>query len=151
MRISNLSSDVCSSDLLAYMSGGPAKFPLAADRAVEASNRLNVSYYRQDQIRLGMSYVISPRINADLRASCRIRRFALSPAVIDITQPRKERSYRLGGGLTWLANQRIGLSFDIDYQRRNASGTLFTFDGVGSEEGQRGKGGVSTCKSRGWA
>src|SRR3546814_322233 len=82
---------------LAYMSGGPAKFTLAADRAVEASNRLNVSYYRQDQIRLGMSYVISPRINADLRASCRIRRFALSPAVIDITQPRKERSYRLGG------------------------------------------------------
>src|SRR3546814_1506004 len=77
-----------------------------------------------------MSYVISPRINADLRASCRIRRFALSPAVIDITQPRKERSYRLGGGLTWLANQRIGLSFDIDYQRRNASGTLFDFDGV---------------------
>src|SRR3546814_1646952 len=79
---------------LAYMSGGPAKFTLAADRAVEASNRLNVSYYRQDQIRLGMSYVISPRINADLRASCRIRRFALSPAVIDITQPRKARRDR---------------------------------------------------------
>ena len=110
--------------------GGPAAFALAAERTVEASNRLDVSYYRQDQISLSMRYALRPRLNLDLRGSWRRRRFAPSPAVTDVTPPGSDRNYALGGGLRYVLNRRIELMADLDYQRRNAAIDLFDYDGL---------------------
>jgi hypothetical protein len=110
--------------------GGPAAFALAAERTVEASNRLDVSYYRQDQINLSMRYALSPRMNMDLRGSWRLRRFAPSPAVTDVTPPGSDRNYALGGGLRYVLNRRVELMADLDYQRRNAAIDLFDYGGL---------------------
>jgi hypothetical protein len=110
--------------------GGPAAFALGAERTVEASNRLDVSYYRQDQLSLSMRYALGPRVNMDVRGSWRLRRFAPSPAVTDVTPPGSDRNYALGGGLRYVLNRRIELTFDLDYQRRNAAIDLFDYGGL---------------------
>ena len=97
---------------------------------MEASNRLDVSSYRQDQISLTMRYALRPRLNMDLRGSWRRRRFAPSPAVTDVTPPGSDRNYALGGGLRYVLNRRIELMADLDYQRRNAAIDLFDYDGL---------------------
>ncbi|MBB4641753.1 outer membrane beta-barrel protein [Rhizorhapis suberifaciens] len=115
---------------LRFTPGGRAAFALAAMRTVEASNRLDVSYYRQDQFSLSMDYAVSVHVDAQLRASWRRRRFAPSPVITDVTPPGSDRNYALGMGLRYALNRRIELSFDGDYQRRNAAADLFDYDGL---------------------
>jgi hypothetical protein len=113
-----------------FMPGGRASFTLAAARSVEASNRLDVSYYRQDEVKLGMHYVVSPLIGADLRASWRSRHFAATPAITGLAPPQTDRNYAAGGGFSYAMNRRIDVRLDADYQRRNAAIDLFDYDGL---------------------
>ncbi|MBK5265348.1 MAG: outer membrane beta-barrel protein, partial [Alphaproteobacteria bacterium] len=113
-----------------FTPGGRASFTLAAARSVEASNRLDVSYYRQDEVKLGLHYIVSPLINADLRTSWRSRHFAATPAITGVTPPQTDRNYAAGGGLSYAMNRRIDVRLDADYQRRNAAIDLFDYDGL---------------------
>ena len=110
--------------------GGRAALELTAERSVEASNRMDVSYYRQDRLGLSVHYVLGPRLNADLRGSWRRRRFAPSPVVPGVTPPGSDRSYVMGAGLQYALNRRVGLNLDVDYQRRDAAVDLFDYDGL---------------------
>lgn len=110
--------------------GGRAAFALSAARMVEASNRLDVSYYRQDQIDLSIHNVIGPRLNTDLRGSWRRRRFALSPILSDIAPPASDRQYEVGAGLRYRLNWRIELGADLEYQRRDAAAEIFDYNSL---------------------
>lgn len=115
---------------LTFAPGGPVAFGLSAERTVEASNRLDVSYSRQDQLSLSMRYALGPRLNADVRGTWRMRHFAASPVITDVTPPGSDRNYALGGGLHYVLNRRIELGFDLDYQQRNAAIDLFDYGGL---------------------
>lgn len=112
-----------------WLPGGRAKMSLSAARSVEASNRLDVSYFRQDMVRMTLRYGATTRLNADIRASYRVRKYAAAP-VPGVTPLGTDRSYGAGGGLSFALNRRIMLGLDADYQRRNAAVDLFDYGGT---------------------
>ena len=115
---------------LHFTPGGRIAFALSAFRTVEASNRLDVSYYRQDRLSLVMDYAVTPNVDAELRASWRRRRFAPSPAITDVKPPGSDSNYALGIGLRYSLNRRINLNLDGDFEQRKAAADLFDYEGL---------------------
>lgn len=115
---------------LRFTPGGRIAFALSALRTVEASNRLDVSYYRQDELSLAMDYALTTHLDAELRASWRRRRFAPSPVIVDVRPPGSDRNYALGVGLRYALNRRIDLNLDGDFEQRKSEAELFDYEGL---------------------
>lgn len=114
---------------IAWLAGSRAKISLSAARSVEASNRLDVSYFRQDMMRLSGRYVMTPRLNAETRASWRVRKYAAATALPGGEPPGTDHSLALGAGLSFVLNRRMLLGMDADWQSRDAAVDLFDYRG----------------------
>lgn len=114
---------------IVWLAGSRARISLSAARTVEASNRLDVSYFRQDMMRLTGRYVLTPHLNAEMRGSWRVRKYAATTASPGAEPPGTDRSLSLGGGLSFALNRRILLGMDADWQSRDAAVDLFDYRG----------------------
>lgn len=112
-----------------WLAGPRAKISLSAVRTVEASNRLDVSYFRQDMMRLSGRYVLTTRLNAETRASWRVRKYAATTVFPGAEPPGSDRSLALGAGLSFALNRRILIGMDADWQSRDAAVDLFDYRG----------------------
>lgn len=113
-----------------WLAGPRLRGGFSAARTVEASNRLDISYFRQDRLRLYARYAATQRLTAEGRAQWRLRRFAPSSALPGGEPRGTDRSIDLGAGVSFVLNRRMTIGLDADWQRRDAAVGLFDYQGL---------------------
>ena len=97
-------------------------------KSVEPSLGFDANYVLQRSHNLTLSYALGSRLTASLTGSISIRDYDYEPGVLDV-RINHDNLKRLSAGLDFLATSRVKIGLDTAYQRRDANGVIYDYDG----------------------
>jgi hypothetical protein len=103
---------------------GRLKGRIEGAREVDASNRLDVSYFVEDRLRARADYDISPRARAELGAGYRDRDFKAAPGGLPI---RGEETTSLFTALQVQATPKIRVRLELEQEKRDTDNPIFNY------------------------
>lgn len=113
---------------LTFTPGTRMQFSLTAERSVDQSNLLNISYAITDSISLDAQYAMSDSFSLVGGVGYVKRRLEQSPVEDDLFTANNDKNWRVSGGFRYSANRPWSLNGDISYSKRESDNNLFDYN-----------------------
>lgn len=97
-------------------------------KSVDPSLGFDANYVLQRSHNLTFRYALGSRLTASLGGSIGVRDYDYEPGAV-VTRIDHDNLKRLSAGLDYLASSRMTIGLEAGYQRRDANGTIYDYDG----------------------